>query len=175
MSKHQATFDSFFSECYLHYKKYITNYIALRICHKYEAEDLAQDVFVRLWEHRAFVNQKTVWSLLLTIARNLITDKLRRHYMREDFVAYIYKVGNTVHNPTEEALNYCELKSMHAGVVESFPAQRRKVYELSFHQEMSSPAIAENLSLSIRTVEGHLWTARKTVRTYLKKEYSEVG
>ena len=52
MNKQQATFDDFFSECYLKYKEYIKNYIAIRICHPHEAEDLAQDVFVRLWEHR---------------------------------------------------------------------------------------------------------------------------
>ena len=76
MNKQQATFDDFFSECYLKYKEYIKNYIAIRICHPHEAEDLAQDVFVRLWEHRAFVNKDTVWSLLFTIARNIVTDKI---------------------------------------------------------------------------------------------------
>ena len=55
MSKQQATFDDFFSECYLKYREHIKNYIALRICRPYEAEDLAQDVFVRLWEYRMFV------------------------------------------------------------------------------------------------------------------------
>lgn len=48
MSKQQATFDDFFSECYLKYREHIKNYIALRICRPYEAEDLAQDVFCPL-------------------------------------------------------------------------------------------------------------------------------
>ena len=81
MNKQSSTFDRFFSECYLKYRVFIKNYIAIRICHPYEAEDLAQDVFVRLWEHRAFVNKDTVWSLLVTIARNLVTDKIRRTYI----------------------------------------------------------------------------------------------
>ena len=90
MSKQQATFDDFFSECYLKYREHIKNYIALRICRPYEAEDLAQDVFVRLWEYRMFVKPDTVWSLLFTIARNIVTDQIRRYYKQEDFVAYIY-------------------------------------------------------------------------------------
>jgi hypothetical protein len=45
MNKQPSTFDEFFSECYLKYQGFIKNYIAIRICHPYEAEDLAQDVF----------------------------------------------------------------------------------------------------------------------------------
>lgn len=111
MNKQQATFDDFFSECYLKYKEYIKNYIAIRICHPHEAEDLAQDVFVRLWEHRAFVNKDTVWSLLFTIARNIVTDKIRRYYKQEDFVAYIYnRMEDIGRNTTEDAVHYRELK-----------------------------------------------------------------
>lgn len=119
MSKQQATFDDFFSECYLKYREYIKNYIALRICRPYEAEDLAQDVFVRLWEYRTFVNPDTVWSLLFTIARNIVTDQIRRYYKQEDFVAYIYnKVNDSDRNTTEDVICYRELKEKHEEVDE---------------------------------------------------------
>lgn len=36
MNKQQTTFDDFFSECYLKYREYIKNYIAIRICHPHE-------------------------------------------------------------------------------------------------------------------------------------------
>lgn len=176
MEKQQTTFDDFFSECYLKYREYIKNYIAIRICHPHEAEDLAQDVFVRLWEHRAFVNKDTVWSLLFTIARNIVTDKIRRYYKREDFIAYIYnKVEDSARNTTEDAVHYRELKKLHDKVVETLPAKRRRIYELSFNNEFSCPAIAGKLSLSPRTVECQLLLARKTVRTYLQNEFSKVG
>ena len=169
MNKQQATFDDFFSECYLKYKEYIKNYIAIRICHPHEAEDLAQDVFVRLWEHRAFVNKDTVWSLLFTIARNIVTDKIRRYYKQEDFVAYIYnRMEDTSRNTTEDTIHFRELKKMHDQVMEALPVKRRQIYELSFNHELSCPAIAGKLSLSPRTVECQLLLARKTVRTYLK-------
>ena len=153
MSKQQATFDDFFSECYLKYREYIKNYIALRICRPYEAEDLAQDVFVRLWEYRTFVNPDTVWSLLFTIARNIVTDQIRRYYKQEDFVAYIYnKVNDSDRNTTEDVICYRELKEKHEEVVKNLPAKRRRIYELSFNHELSCPAIAGKLSLSPRTV-----------------------
>ncbi|GAE84759.1 sigma-70 family RNA polymerase sigma factor [Bacteroides reticulotermitis] len=176
MNKQPATFDDFFSACYLKHQRYIKNYIAIRICNSYEAEDLAQDVFVRLWEYRAFVNKETVWSLLFTIARNIVTDKIRRYYKQEDFVAYLYNnVKEESRSTTEETVQYGELKEMHRSVVEKLPPKRRQIYELSFNQELSCPAIAGKLSLSPRTVECQLLLARKTVRTYLQNEYSKVG
>ena len=176
MNKQSSTFDGFFSECYLKYRVFIKNYIAIRICHPYEAEDLVQDVFVRLWEHRAFVNKDTVWSLLVTIARNLVTDKIRRYYKQEDFVSYIYNnVEDRSRNTTEDTIHFRELKKMHDQVMEALPVKRRQIYELSFNHELSCPAIAGKLSLSPRTVECQLLLARKTVRTYLKNEFSKVG
>ena len=176
MSKQQATFDDFFSECYLKYREYIKNYIALRICRPYEAEDLAQDVFVRLWEYRTFVKPDTVWSLLFTIARNIVTDQIRRYYKQEDFVAYIYnKVNDSDRNTTEDVICYRELKEKHEEVVKNLPAKRRRIYDLSFNHELSCPAIAGKLSLSPRTVECQLLLARKTVRGCLRNEFSQVG
>ena len=176
MSKQQATFDDFFSECYLKYREYIKNYIALRICRPYEAEDLAQDVFVRLWEYRTFVKPDTVWSLLFTIARNIVTDQIRRYYKQEDFVAYIYnKVNDSDRNTTEDVICYRELKEKHEEVVKNLPAKRRRIYELSFNHELSCPAIAGKLSLSPRTVECQLLLARKTVRGCLRNEFSQVS
>ena len=164
MNKQQATFDDFFSECYLKYKEYIKNYIAIRICHPHEAEDLAQDVFVRLWEHRAFVN------------KDIVTDKIRRYYKQEDFVAYIYnRMEDASRNTTEDTIHFRELKKMHDQVMEALPVKRRQIYELSFNHELSCPAIAGKLSLSPRTVECQLLLARKTVSTYLKNEFSKVG
>lgn len=175
MNEH-STFNDFFSECYLKNWECIKNYIASRICHPYEAEDLAQDVFVRLWEYRAFVNKDTVCSLLFTIARNIVTDRIRRYYKQEDFVAYIYNnVGKPEQNAAENKM-YCEdLRKLHRAAVQSLPVKRRQIYKLSFHHELLCPVIADKLSLSPRTVECQLLLARKSVRTYLRKEYSKVG
>lgn len=178
MNKRQTAFDDFFSECYLNYREQIKNYIAVRIFHPCQAEDLTQDVFVRLWEHRMFVNRDTVRSLLFTIARNIVTDKIRRYYKQEDFAAYLYhdnKEEKAGRNQTEETICYRELERAHDRAVRKLPAKRRRIYELSFNRELSCPAIAGKLSLSPRTVECQLLLARKTVRACLRNEYSKVG
>ena len=76
MNNTTTTLENFFSECYLQYKENIRNYISYRVPHSNEAEDLMQDVFARLWEHRDFLNRDTVRSLLFTIARNIVIDRI---------------------------------------------------------------------------------------------------
>lgn len=164
-----ATFEDFFSECYLQYRNVLRRYISSRIFHSFEAEDITQDVFIRLWEYRTFVNRETIRPLLFTMAQNLIIDKIRRHYKKEDFVSYIYNVQEVNRNAVEEDVFAHELETLHCQVVGTLPVKRRQIYKLSFHG-MASPAIADKLSLSVRTVEGQLLMARKTVRTYVKQQ-----
>lgn len=165
-----------YSDFYQEYRNIVLAFITRRVPHKYEAEDLTQDVFIRLWEHWAFVNQNTICSLLYTIARNIITDRIRRYYKQEDCISYIYNnVGENNRNPVEENMDYRDLKQMHNEVVLALPSRRCAIYQLSFNENLPTMAIAEKMSLSPRTVEGHLLLARKKVRTYIQNEISKVG
>lgn len=174
MNTHTTEIEDFFSACYLQYRGIIQRYIASRIYYSHESEDLTQDVFVRLWEYKAFVNKETVRPLLFTMARNLITDKIRRYYKKEEFTSYIYKIQETSRNTTEETVFSHELEILHHQGVNELPHKRRQIYELSF-RGMATPVIANTLCLSTRTVEGQLLLARKSVRTFIKQEYSKVG
>lgn len=169
MNNTTITLEDFFSECYLQYYDIIKRYITFRIDNSYEVEDLVQDAFVRLWEHRAFVNKETVRPLLFTIARNLVTDKVRRYYKKAELLSYIYKVQEASRNTTEETVCSNELQLLHGRAVNRLPGKRRQIYELSF-RGMPSPVIADKLSLSVRTVEGQLLLARKSVRNVLKQQ-----
>lgn len=166
----------FFSESYLQYKDIIQNYIAYRVPHFNEADDLTQDVFVRLWEHKDFLNKETVRSLLFTIARNIVIDRIRSYYVRENFITYyMYNVWERSRNTTEESVFLRELQSLHRNAVDKLPLKRKRIYLMSFETDMPCPAIAEKLSLSVRTVEGQIFLARKMIRASLADELYRVG
>lgn len=96
-------------------------------------------------------------------------------YRKEEFTSYYtYNIKRVRLNTTEEQVQVHELTMLHSQVVTSLPSKRRKIYELSFCHELTAPNIAERLGLSIRTVEGQLLTARKSIRAFIKREYSEV-
>lgn len=78
------TSDNIITRSYEEYHQVILNYITYRIAHRYEAEDLTQDVFVRLMDYKQMLRPDTVKYFLFTIARNLVTDYIRRYYKKQE-------------------------------------------------------------------------------------------
>ena len=84
------TSDSIITRSYKEYYQVILTYITYRITHRYEAEDLTQDVFVRLLDYKQMLRPDTVKYFLFTIARNIVIDYIRRYYEKQEINSYIY-------------------------------------------------------------------------------------
>ena len=70
------------------YHEQVRRYIRSRINEADDADDLAQDVFLRLMECRQMLREETVRDFIFTIVRNLVIDYLRRHYKRQEVTSY---------------------------------------------------------------------------------------
>lgn len=154
---------------YEEYHSLILNYITYRISHKYEAEDLAQDVFVRLLEYKLMLREDTVKYFLFSIARNLVTDYIRRYYKKQEVTSYIYDSLSHATNDVEEHCHVKVLEELERKQLSTFSAQRKKIYHLSRFEEKTVGEISEELQLSKRTVENHLLMGRKIMRNYIRR------
>ncbi len=162
--------DCIITRSYEEYHMAILNYITCRITHRNEAEDLAQDVFVRLLDYKQMLRPDTVKYFLYTIARNIVTDYLRRYYKKQEITAYIYDVMSTAScNETEESILVNDLLAVERAKLATFPDQRRIIYTLSRFHNKNTAEISDWLKLSKRTVENHLLLGRKEMRTFMKK------
>ena len=72
-------------------------------------------------------------------------------------------------NPVENELIYSDLKNHIDVVIDNLPTQRKKVFLLSTLDGMANKEIAEQLNLSVRTVEVHKSLALKTLKKALNK------
>lgn len=154
---------------YTDYYQKVIVYIASRINRPQEAEDLAQDVFLRLLDYQSMIQCGTVKYFIFTIARNIVTDYIRHYYVRQQAAVCLYDQVVTYTNETEEVLMTEDLAKMELKILENFPSKRKKIYGLSRYDEMSIDEIAEELQLSPRTVENHLFLGRKVMRTALRQ------
>ena len=165
MSKQQATFDDFFSECYLKYREHIKNYIALRICRPYEAEDLAQDVFVNIWLNRKTLDvSRNLQNYLFVASRHAAINYLKKELSvtSEPIENMHTDIGSDI--TVEDMLFAKEIRLLIEMVVSEMPAQRQRIYRMSREQGVSNEEIASKLGISKRSVENQISLALKEIR-----------
>ena len=147
----------------------IVNYIAYRINNRDDAEDMAQDAFLRLLDYKLMLREETVKSFLFTIARNLVIDYLRRHYKYQEISANMYEFMEKSTNDIESKLHEQQILQLEAAKLSTFSPQRKTVYTLCRYEEKTVTEVSETLQLSKRTVENHLLTSRKMMREYIRQ------
>jgi RNA polymerase sigma-70 factor (ECF subfamily) len=122
-----------------------------------DAEDLAQEAFVRLWRALPTYDGRASFSTwLYVIARNACLSELRRRGVRP--VSALDEAGEPVAasgGPTAEARLDCE------AIVETLPEPQRQVVRLFYLEERSYEQVSAMLGMPINTVRSHLHRARK--------------
>ena len=169
MKDQEKTSNQLIAGCYEKYRRAVFLYIYYKIEKKEDSEDLTQDAFTRLLDYRKMLREETVKHFLFAITRNIVTDYLRRHYRRQEIGSYLYETYSAASTDTESGIYARDLQRLELRKLSTLPKQRRKIYAMSRFQGKSSEAIAEELNLSRRTVENHLFISRKEMRTYIRQ------
>lgn len=161
--------DNLIAYAYSDYHELIIHYIRKRINHPEDAEDIAQDVFVRLLDYKQMLLPSSIKSFIFTIASNLVIDYIRRYYRKQEVSANMFEFYKEFECNIESNIHTKEIFNIELQILQQQPEKRRKIYELSRFDEITTADIAEQLQLSKRTVESHLYQSRKQMRNLLKK------
>jgi len=132
-------------------------------------EDLAQEVFIRFWEKREQIEVvESIGGYLHRMAVNEALGYLRRRRYFED-------VSEAAHLPAD-ASEYTESEVLRQDLARHFqaalntlPPRCRVVFQLSRFEEMSYREIAEQMDISIKTVENQMGKALKLLREQLSE------
>jgi RNA polymerase sigma-70 factor (ECF subfamily) len=127
-------------------------------------EDLAQEVFVRLWQKRERLNiTSNLPAYLRRMAVNEALAHLRKKTRFQADELPIHLPG-LVAAHADEQLAANELQTRINTVVESLPGRCRLVFQLSRYEDLSNREIAEQLEISVKTVENQMTKALRTMR-----------
>ena len=132
------------------------------------AEEVVQNIFVKLWEHSEALSISG--SLPAYLYRAVYNESL--NYLKHQKVrsAYGQHVVHTMKNETEHGGKKLQLKELEGRLAEAMndlPEQCRTIFQLSRFEELRYREIADRLGLSIKTVENQMGKALKILRVKL--------
>lgn len=154
---------------YKQYHEVTLAFVARRINDSLLAEDMVQDVFIRLVDNKDMLREKTIKSFIFTIAQNILIDYFRRRAKRIQIHSYLYDKKETEDNTIFDKLSVDNILKIEKDRISKLPKMRKEVYNLSRFEGLSSKEISERLNLNYRTVESHLFLGRKEIREYISK------
>lgn len=128
------------------------------------AEDVAQQVFLNFWTHRAEYDlDKPVTPLLLTMARNAWLNAAKREEYRK--TSELKEDGAS---QVDHGLDRKELEKAVEKALAKLDEPVREVFILSRYHEMKYSEIAQMLGISVKTVEARLSRALQDLQKLLK-------
>ena len=159
--------ESSFAKLFNYYRDWIYS-IAYKLTHSTSiAEEMVQDIFLKIWLRRAdLVNVQNFRAYLFIVTRNDVFRTLKQ-------IARNYKVflltdedQLLANNDSSDLIMGKEYYSLLKRSIDRLPNQQRQVYNLIKDQGLKRDEVAELLHLQPETVKFHLAEAMKNIRTF---------
>ena len=154
-----------FEKLYEKHHKKLWSFVLKHVKSPSKAEDLVQDIFLRVWEKRTNIDfQEKFEKLLFVIARNLIINAYHRSILEQEKLNQLL-LNKQFEEQTSDSSN--EKTEEIIAAIKALPQRRKQIVELSLRQGLTYNEISEKLSISKKTVEDHITKARKFLRQKL--------
>lgn len=134
------------------------------------AEDIAQEVFVTLWEKRAQLAQvEKLDAYFFIMARNLLYSRLRKLASQDAYRQYLQDYHHEhAHSGTEARAEFRELENAIHAAIRRLPPQQQKAFRMSRFDGMGHEEIAHAMGLSRITVKSYIVQALASLRKMLE-------
>lgn len=156
------------SQAYLTNYNQLVGFISKKVNDSDDAQDLAQDVFVRLLSYTKEILEENLRSLLYTVAVNLINDYLRHLYVKNDVHGQMMSTSKWWEEDTEHRVIGHDLAHLETEKLSAMPTQRRMIYIMRIHEGKTSQEVADSLGISKRTAENHYYLGITQMREYFR-------
>ncbi|MGY0038696.1 RNA polymerase sigma factor [Pedobacter sp. NJ-S-72] len=162
-----------FIQIYNQYRSKIYTY-AYQLCKSSDiAEEIVQEVFIKIWQKRDQLNLELSFSAYIKkITLNHVLNYLKKAARERALQEQIFHTIEISSNRTEDHMMEKELRKIYDEAIDRLPQQKKIIYKLSRVEELSHDEIAQKLNISKNTVKNHIVEASRSIRDYVGKNGS---
>lgn len=155
-----------FDRVYELYSHKLFSFIFKILKNEAEADDIVQEVFVKIWESRDKLGDyKLLNSYIFTIAYNNSIDLIRKRINNHKYLETLRNSSIIYTSPSSiTEIEFIELNTQVEKLIANLPERQKQVYLLHKEKGLTYPEIAEQLGISKNTVENHMVKALKFLR-----------
>jgi RNA polymerase sigma-70 factor (ECF subfamily) len=166
-----------FEKTYLIYFSKLKYFAKEYVISDEDAENIAQDVFMELWEKRlVFMNYTNLIAFLFTAVKNRSLNYLRHRMieqkttdrMQEEYAITIQMHLNSLEAFDQTIFSEQDIEQIVSRAIDSLPDCCRQVFIMNKLEGKKQQQIAAELNISINTVESQMGIAYKKLKAELK-------
>ncbi len=137
---------------------------------KNDAEDLLNEVFLKIWENRHLLKTNySFQSYLFTIAYNNIRQRFLKRNREEKYIRIFAEEYLLDSLKEEDHIDYLKFTKEINAIIELLPPRRKEIFNLNFKEGLKNREISEELGLSEQFVKKQLLFARKFIISKAKE------
>jgi RNA polymerase sigma-70 factor (family 1) len=137
-----------------------------------EAEEIVQEVFLKIWENRKKLKQEnSLKSYLFTISYHDICKHFRKRVYNENLKKVISESGNQIFS-LDDQISYQSVLEQIDSIIEKLPSKQKEVFIKSRKEGKSTREIAEEMKLAPGTVDNRISDALKFIRKSMGNNFS---
>ena len=133
------------------------------------ASDIAQEIFMKIWEKKEQLHNNNLKALLYKMANEMVISSYRKETSRNHFEQDMIRNDASCLSPEEEIL-FKELTTSYARALEQMPEKQRIVFLMSRNDELKYHEIAGLHDISIKTDEKRMNSALQFLKKVLLTE-----
>ena len=149
------------------YKLYLSSY--RRTKDKAVAEELVQNLFLKLWEKRSTLEIGQLENYLFSSIRNATIDFLNKQMVANKYLEHQKTFLSLEGNTTEEMVGFGNLEEELEKGLQALSGKSEMVFRLHRMEHWPVEKIALHLNLSEKTVQYHLTRSMKFIRSFLQE------